>query len=65
MRKEQLQYWLKVATHEEFLDTSNWEHVVDILQTAFRCSRLTMECTWQTGFLITKGDGGFRGIGFV
>ena len=65
MQAEHLHSWLAAVTREERPDTSNWDQVVEILQTTFRYGRLPVECTWQTVVLIPKGNGEFRGIGLV
>ena len=36
-------------------EASNWEMLVELLQTAFREGQLSEEATWQEVVLITKG----------
>ena len=61
MRTSHLQYWMAETTHEEWLDTENWDQVVGILQTNFCDGRLPTEWIWQTVVLISKGNGEFIG----
>ena len=65
MWADHLQSCLAAATCEERTDMSNWERVVEILQLAFRDSKLHMECMWQKVVLIPKGNGEFVLIGLV
>ena len=65
MWEDHLQSCLAAATCEERTDMSNWERVVEILQLAFRDSKLHMECMWQKVVLIPKGNGEFVLIGLV
>ena len=57
MRAEHLKYWLEAAKGEEQLDMTNWDWVVEIIQTAFREVTLPTKFMWQTVFLIPKGNG--------
>ena len=53
------------AREKETPDVTNWQKMVDLVQTVVREVRLTEEATWQTVVLITKGGGDFQGIGLV
>ena len=44
---------------------SNWEMVVELVQTALGEGRLAEDATWQAVVLITKGGKYYRGIGLV
>ena len=44
---------------------ANWDWEMDVLQTDFWYGRIPMYCTWQTVVIITKGNGGSRGIDIV
>ena len=57
MRAEHLKYWLEAAKGEEQLDMTNWDRMVEIIQTAFREVTLPTKFMWQTVFLIPKGNG--------
>ena len=46
-------------------EVSNWEIVVDLIQTTFREERLEEEKMWQAMVLIPKGERDYRGIGLV
>ena len=65
MQAEHLQYWLVVATCEEWLDTAKWERVAEIIHMEFRDCSLLTDFMWQMVVLIPKGNGDFRGIGIV
>ena len=41
----------------ESMDTSNWEIVLELVQTVFRGGRLEEEAIWQAVVLIPKGGG--------
>ena len=43
----------------------HWEKVVGMIQATFSEGHLIEECTWNTVFLIPKGDGNSLGIGLV
>ena len=45
--------------------SSNWDRVVDLVQTAFMEKRLVEEATLKAVFLITKGKKDYCGIGLV
>ena len=51
--------------YTEPTDASNWDRVVDLVQTAFREGRLAEEAMWQAVVLIPKGKKDYRGIGLV
>ena len=46
-------------------EATNWERVVELVQTVFRDGRLAEEVTWQAMILIPKGEKNYRGIGLV
>ena len=51
---------------EEESNATNFQKVVDIVQAAFRNGMLSVEITWKTVILITKGYiRYFQGIGLV
>ena len=43
-------------------EASNWDRVVDIIQTAFGEGRLVEEATWKAVVLITTGNKYYRGM---
>ena len=49
----------------ESMEASNWEMVVELVQTAFREGRLVEEATWQVVVLTSKGKMDYLGIGLV
>jgi hypothetical protein len=57
--------WLAEAERRENPDSEKWDKVVELVQTAFRDGTLPTEMVWQTIVLISKGSGGFRGVGLV
>ena len=81
MRDEHLKGWLaalkrrKKEVAEEGEGTTdgeeggstdtNWERLVDLVQTAFREGRMAEEATWQAVVMIPKGKKDYRGIGLV
>ena len=44
---------------------SNWEIVIDLVQTAFREGQLAEETKWKAVVLISKGGKDYHGIGLV
>ena len=46
-------------------EVSNWERVVDLVQTSFGEGQLVEENTWKVVVLIPKGKRHYRGIGLV
>ena len=46
-------------------EASNWERVVDLVQTAFGEGRLAEENMWQAVVMISKGKRDYGGIGLV
>ena len=46
-------------------EVSNWERVVELVQTEFREGQLAEEAMWQAVVLITKGEKDYHGIGLV
>ena len=47
------------------MEASNWERVVDMVQTAFREGRLAEEATRQAVVRIPKGKKEYHNIGLV
>ena len=45
------------------MEASNWDMMVDLVNTAFREGRLEEETTWQAVVLLPKGENDYRGIG--
>ena len=56
MRSEYLKFWLAAATPKERPGTSNWELIVEIIQTSFRDGRLPLYCKLQKVLLLPKGN---------
>ena len=46
-------------------EASNWDRVVDLIQTEFGEGRLVKDSTWQAVVLSPKGKKDYRGIGLV
>ena len=46
-------------------ETSNWDRVVDLIQTASGEGRLAEEYTWKAVALLPKGGNDYRGIGLL
>ena len=46
-------------------EASNWERVVDLVQTAFEEGQLVEDNTWQAVVLTPKGENDYCGIGLV
>ena len=81
MRAEHLKGWLAASKRrkretadegevttdgkEGGLTETNWDRLVDLVQTAFREVRLVEEATWQAVVLIPKGKKYYLGIGLV
>ena len=65
MRAEHLRQWLIAATRDNSPDATNCLKVFTIVQAAFRDGILAEDFMWKTVVLLTKGKGGFRGIGLV
>ena len=63
--KEETATWEETKEGKEYTEASNWEMVVDLVQTAFREGILAEEATWQAVVLIPKGGKDYRGIGLV
>ena len=62
MRAENIQLWLVAVIHKERPDTSKWDQVADIIQTAFRDRSILVDYAWKTFVLIPKVNGEFLGI---
>ena len=56
---------MEVKESTEPMEASNWERVVDMVQTTFREGRLAKEATWKAVALIPKVKRNYRGIGLL
>jgi hypothetical protein len=62
---EHLKEWLVISEREGDPDRSKWDKCFELMEHVFRSGDLPMELSWSVLALITKGSGGFRGIGLL
>ena len=65
MTAGQFKAWLRKANMKKCLEREHWDKLVSITKSEFRDGNILEALEWTTMALITKGEGGYRGIVLV